>query len=215
MNSKEGARADFQDSGRTVHLSQVLCMRLQPSGHHSRITRWCVVWRVPRVKASNLKAPWTFFPLFSCRKRPHFVLPAKVTRSLWRAATAHHKSAHLTKGPQIYQPECFESGGHFVTCKGVGGAQSRKRCPVPGPQPDFTAASSKTRRYKGPESTLVSRAKLLGNKSFWGFMKKEKGKGGMLGSVLPWPKEYSKKGVHKIRSSKKGQISIFMVTPSW
>lgn len=61
---------------------------------------------------------------FSHRRRPHFVLPANVTQFLWHAATGHHKSTHLTMGPQIYQPECFESGGHIMTCKEVEGALS-------------------------------------------------------------------------------------------
>lgn len=153
--------------------------------------------RFPKSRPVTWKHLGFFFPvlsLFSCRKRPHFVLPAKVTQFLWRATTTYHKSTRLTMGPQIYQPECFESGAtswharrrgaHRCPCAETYGRcsptlQSRKRCPAPGPQPDFTAASRETRRYKGPGSTSISRAKLLGNKSFWGFMKKEKGEGGI------------------------------------
>lgn len=61
-----------------------------------------------------------------------------------------------------------------MTCNEAGGAQSRKRCPVPGPQPDFIAASRETRRYKGPGPHQFSQAKLPGNKSYGGFMEKPK-----------------------------------------
>lgn len=76
-----------------------------------------------KPRSVTWKAPWVFFPFlspFSYRKRPHFVLTAKVTQFSWHAATTHHKSAHLTTGPQIYQPELFESGVHIVTRKEVG-----------------------------------------------------------------------------------------------
>ena len=93
-------------------------------------------------------------------------------------------------GPQIYQPECFESGGHIVTCKEAGGEEGVLSHASAAPRLDLSLIllqpAGETRRYKGPGSTSISRAKLLGNKSFWGFMKTEKREGGgTLGSGLP------------------------------
>ena len=205
MKSKDRSWTDFKDSGKTVYLSQVL----PPLPNYNKAV--CCLESFLSHGQLTWKHLGAFSPVlfpFSCRRGPHFVLPEKVTQFLWHTATAHHKSVHLTMGPQIYQPMCFESGGYIVTRKGGEVAhrchcaetygrcsptlQSRKRCPMPGPQPDFTAFSRETRRYKGPGSTSVSRAKLLGNKSFWGFMKKEKGDGGWYDMCCPDPPKSEK-----------------------
>lgn len=153
--------------------------------------------------------PPPLLSLLSCTKRPHFVLPAKVTQFLWRT---RHKSTHLTAGPQIYQPECFESGGHIMTRKEAGALSHASAAPrldlslillQPAGKPDATKAS-------GPHQ--FSQGKLLGNKSFWGFMKNETGGGGTGGceeACCLDPKKTAKQGCVKVSKPwdcKKGQI---------
>lgn len=72
----EQPRPNFQDSSKTVNLSQVLLRHLEPSGHPSWITtRWFVVWRISQVVANTLEASW-----IPSLPSPHFVFSEKPTR---------------------------------------------------------------------------------------------------------------------------------------
>lgn len=120
------ATAELELTSRTRQFISVKCCACSHLATPPELQGVVLFGEFPKSRPVTWKHLGFFFlpPVlssFSCSKRPHFVLPAKVTHFLWHAATAHHKSTHLTMGPQIYQPECFESGGHIVTCKEAGG----------------------------------------------------------------------------------------------